>query len=63
MLSGAPYGYRYVKKTGTSAAYYEVLEPEAAIVRLLFEAYTHQGLSINAIPRLFDERHPAHYGR
>jgi site-specific DNA recombinase len=29
ILSGAPYGYRYVKKTDTSAAYYEVLESQA----------------------------------
>ena len=29
VLSGAPYGYRYVKKTDTSAAYYEVVESEA----------------------------------
>jgi site-specific DNA recombinase len=26
VLSGAPYGYRYVKKTDASSAYYEVLE-------------------------------------
>src|SRR6266581_9221825 len=26
VLSGAPYGYRYVKKSDTSAAYYEVVE-------------------------------------
>jgi len=29
VLSGAPYGYRYVRKTDTSAAYYEVRESEA----------------------------------
>jgi site-specific DNA recombinase len=29
ILSGAPYGYRYVKKTDPSAAYYEVLESQA----------------------------------
>jgi hypothetical protein len=28
VLSGAPYGYRYVRKTDTSAAYYEVAESE-----------------------------------
>jgi site-specific DNA recombinase len=56
VLSGAPYGYRYVRKSDTAAAYYEVLEPEAAVVRLVFEAYTQQGLSINAIARLLNER-------
>ncbi len=56
VLSGAPYGYRYVKKTDTTAAYYEVIEAEAAIVRLAYEAYTRQGLSINAIARMLNER-------
>ena len=56
VLSGAPYGYRYVKKSDTSAAYYEVLESEAAVVRLVYEAYTRQGLSINAVARMLNER-------
>src|SRR5437764_5402940 len=43
VLSGAPYGYRYVRKTETSAAYYEVIEAEARVVRLVFETYTKQG--------------------
>ena len=56
VLSAAPYGYRYVRKSDTSAAYYEVLEAEAKIVRLVFETYTQQGVSINAIARLLNER-------
>ena len=44
VLSGAPYGYRYIKKSDTTAAYYEVFESEAPIVRLVYEAYTQQGL-------------------
>ena len=56
VLSGAPYGYRYVRKTDNSAAYYEVIESEAAVVRMVFETYTQQGLSINAIARLLNER-------
>ena len=56
VLSGAPYGYRYVRKSDTAAAYYEVIEQEAAVVRLVFEAYTQRGLSINAIARLLNER-------
>jgi len=56
VLSGAPYGYRYVKKSDTAAAYYEVLESEAAIVRQVYEAYTRQGLSISAIARMLNER-------
>jgi len=57
VLSGAPYGYRYVKKSDTSAAYYEVIESEAAVVRQVYEVYTQQGLSINAIARLLNADH------
>jgi site-specific DNA recombinase len=56
VLSGAPYGYRYVRKSDTAAAYYEVVEAEAQVVRLVFETYTQQGISINAIARLLNER-------
>jgi site-specific DNA recombinase len=56
VLSGAPYGYRYVSKSETSAAYYEVIEAEAQVVRMVFEMYTQQWLSINAIARLLNER-------
>jgi site-specific DNA recombinase len=55
VLSGAPYGYRYMKKSDTMAAYYEVLESEAAVVRLVYERYTQQGLSINAIARMLNQ--------
>ena len=44
VLSGAPYGYRYIKKSDHADAYYEVHEAEAEIVRTMFDAYTRQGL-------------------
>src|SRR5512132_2150753 len=56
VLSGAPFGYRYVRKSDTSAAFYEVVEAEAKVVRMVFEIYTQQRLSINAIARLLNER-------
>src|ERR1700693_3873834 len=56
VLSGAPYGYRYVRKSESSTAYYEVVEAEAKIVRIVFEAYTQQGLSIHARARMLNER-------
>ena len=59
VLCGAPYGYRYVRKRDTSAAFYEVIETEAKVVRMVFEIYTQQRLSINAIARLLNERHVA----
>ena len=56
VLSGAPYGYRYIRKSESSSAYYEVIETEAQVVRTVFEVYTQQRLSINAIARLLNER-------
>ena len=55
VLSGAPYGYRYVRKTETSAAYYEVLEKEAEVVRQVFKLYTQEGLPINGLARWLNE--------
>ena len=56
VLAGAPYGYRYIKKSDNAEAYYEVIEAEAEIVRMMFDVYTQQGLSINAIARMLNER-------
>src|SRR5437867_2801457 len=56
VLSGAPYGYRYIKRSETADAYYEVNEAEAEIVRMVFDCYTQQHLSIGAIARLLNER-------
>ena len=49
VLGGAPYGYRYIKKSDTTAAYYEIVDPEAEVVRQVFESYIREGLSINKI--------------
>ncbi len=56
VLSGAPYGYRYIKKSDTAEAYYEVIEAEAEVVRMVFDAYTREGLSINALARQLNQR-------
>jgi site-specific DNA recombinase len=56
VLAGAPYGYRYVKKSEGSDAYYQVIESEAEVVRMAFEVYTRQDLSVNAIARLLNQR-------
>jgi len=55
VLSGAPYGYRYMKKTENSSAYYEIIEEQAEVVRSVFKLYTEGGLSINAIARWLNE--------
>src|SRR5260370_35744021 len=56
VLSGAPYGYRYVKKSDSTAAYYEVIGAEADVVRLVFQTYIEQTASINGITRMLNER-------
>ncbi len=59
VLSGAPYGYQYVRKTQTSEAYYQVIEREAEVVRKVYKLYTQDQLSIGAIVRrLNDEAIP-----
>jgi site-specific DNA recombinase len=51
VLSGAPYGFRYVKKSEHSQAYYEVVEAQAEVVRKIFAWYTQELWSIGAIAR------------
>ena len=56
VLSGAPYGYRYHKKTPDSEAFYEIVEPQASVVREVYRHYTCDHLSIAAITRRLNER-------
>ena len=56
VLSGAPFGYRFIHKTDHSAAYYQIDEEQARIVRRMFELYTIEGLSIGAIAGLLNEQ-------
>ena len=56
VLSGAPYGYRYVRKTQETAAYYEIIEAQAVVVRQVYAWYTSSGLSIAAIVRRLNEQ-------
>jgi site-specific DNA recombinase len=51
VMSGAPYGYRYMRKTEESPAAYAVLEAEARVVQRIYEMYTVEGLSIGEITR------------
>ena len=59
VLSGAPYGYRYVKKTEGFPAYYEVIEKEAEVVRQIYKLYTEDGLSIADIVRWLNKNNIA----
>src|SRR5271165_1583934 len=56
VLSGAPYGYRYVRKSDDGAARYEIIDVEADIVRMVYDHYIVDGMSIGAITRLLNER-------
>ena len=51
VLSGAPYGYRYVRKSAEAPAAYAVMDTEARVVRHVYELYTVTGWSIGAITR------------
>ena len=56
VLSNAPYGYRYVRKSDQQPARYEIVEPEARVVRKTFQRYVEESLSIAALARwLSDE--------
>jgi len=64
VLSGAPYGYRYVKKNEATDACYLVNEAQAAAVREVFAWYTVEGLSIGGIARRLNERGvPTRFGK
>ncbi|HEX4548148.1 MAG TPA: recombinase family protein, partial [Pseudomonas sp.] len=52
VLGGAPYGYRYIRKTSEAPARYQIDAAEAEVVRLVYDKYTAGGLSIGAIARL-----------
>jgi site-specific DNA recombinase len=56
VLSGAPYGYRYIRKSDEVPARYEIIDAEADVIRLIFEKYTVDALSISAITRLLNEK-------
>src|ERR1700682_4042897 len=51
VLSGAPYGYRYIRKADQAPASYVVIDAEARVVQRVYEMYTVDGLSIGAIAR------------
>src|SRR6266508_663096 len=56
VLSGAPYGYRYVRKSDHAEARYEVCEPEASVVRELFGRYVKEHASIADLARWLTEQ-------
>src|SRR5438128_1618325 len=51
VMSGAPYGYRYIRKTDEAPAAYLIDEAEARVVRRIYAMYTVEGLSMREITR------------
>lgn len=51
VLSGAPFGYRYVRKTEHAEARYEIVAHEAAIVAEMFDRYADGGVAIAELAR------------
>jgi site-specific DNA recombinase len=51
VLSGAPFGYRYVRKSTHAGANYEIVEHEAVLVAELFRRYADEGTTIAELTR------------
>jgi len=56
VLSGAPYGYNYIRKTEETAAHYEINQEEAFIVQEVYRKYAEEFLSIGVITRELNAR-------
>jgi len=56
VLSGAPYGYHYIKKTDHSGASYEVFEKEAEVVREVYRLFTEESMSLRGITKHLNRR-------
>ena len=56
VLSGAPYGYRYVRKSPHAPAAYEIVPHEAVLVREVFRRYADEGVSIADLARWLGEQ-------
>ncbi len=51
VLGGAPFGYRYVRKTPEAGARYEIIEHEAVLVAEMFSRYADDGATIADLAR------------
>ena len=56
VLSCAPYGYRYVKKSEHSDGFWEIDAAQAEVVREVFTRYINESISIGEIARWLTER-------
>ena len=51
VLSGAPFGYRYLRKSDHAGAAYEITADEAALVAEMFRRYADEGAAIAGLAR------------
>src|SRR5208283_1648747 len=64
VLGGAPFGYRYLRKTEAVGAAYEIVEHESALVAELFRRYADDGASIAELTHwLTDQQVPTRTGK
>jgi site-specific DNA recombinase len=64
VLGGAPFGYRYIRKSEHAGAAYEIVEHEATLVVELFRRYADDGASIAELARwLTDQQVPTRTGK
>ncbi|WP_329407211.1 recombinase family protein [Nocardia vinacea] len=64
VLGGAPFGYRYLRRTDHCGAVYEIVEHEAALVAEMFRRYADDGASIADLARwLTDSGTPTRTGK
>ena len=56
VLSGAPYGYRYIDKhTGQGEAYFEIIDDEAAIIKKMFSMIGRDRMTIGKVVCFLNE--------
>ncbi len=64
VLSGAPYGYRYVRRSESADARYEIVENEARVVRELFRRYIEDQVTMAELVRWLEaEQIPTSTGK
>src|SRR6476469_8363698 len=57
VLGGAPFGFRYVRKTPDSGAVYEICDHEAVLVAEVFRRYTDEAASLADLASWLTEQH------
>jgi len=64
VLGGAPYGYRYVRRSDDAEARYEIVEDQAVVVRELFRRYVEDNVAMAELVRwLAAQRIPTSTGK